>query len=364
MAQPIPPESSSTTKSPIDIPEGRTSDTLLHSGHSVTQNRINETVTKPTYASLVNPDEGTALEFIPVADINGVKCAKVELEDIEEEVNYWQNAVICCVLGANPPISVMEGFVKRIWREFPINKVLLVKKGLYLIRFEDYQDTLKVIQQGFYLFDQKPFIVKPWTPEMEINTEAISSLPIWVRFPELDIKYWGLQSLSKIGSMLGIPLKTDRFTKDKMMLRYARLLIEMPLDGQFPEFLEFANEKGVLIRQKIQYEWIPIKCTYCRMFGHPLEDCRKKNPQRMEWRVRTNHTQPDQPAQQISTDTEEGEGGFQQVTRHVTRRGGDRTGDSAIEANHTNPFNTLRDEIINTGNVGQKEGHRGLSPNG
>ena len=199
---------------------------------------------------------------------------------------------------------------------------------------------------------------------MEINTEAISSLPIWVRFPELDIKYWGLQSLSKIGSMLGIPLKTDRFTKDKMMLRYARLLIEMPLDGQFPEFLEFANEKGVLIRQKIQYEWIPIKCTYCRMFGHPLEDCRKKNPQRMEWRVRTNLTQPDQPAQQTSTDPQEGEGGFQHVTRHVTRRGEDRTGDSAIEVNHTNPFNTLRDEIINNGNVGQKEGYRGLSPNG
>ena len=144
---------------------------------------------RPSYASLVDPDDGTALEFFPVSEINGVKCAKVELTDIEEEVNYWKNAVLCCVLGANPPVTVIKGFVKSIWNGYAINKVLLVKKGIYIVRFEDYQDALTVIQKGFYLFDQKPFIVKPWTPEMEINIEAITSLPIWVRFPQLDIKY-------------------------------------------------------------------------------------------------------------------------------------------------------------------------------
>ena len=41
-----------------------------------------------TYAFLVDLEEGTALEFILVPEINGVKCAKVENEDIEEEVNY------------------------------------------------------------------------------------------------------------------------------------------------------------------------------------------------------------------------------------------------------------------------------------
>jgi len=145
---------------------------------------------------------------------------------------------------------------------------------------------------------------------MEINTEAITSLPIWVRFPELDIKYWGLHSLSKIGSMLGIPLKTDGFTKDKMMLRYARMRVEMSLEGQFPEFIEFPNEKRVLIRQMVHYKWLPIKCTYYKMFGHSLEDCRKKDPQRKEWRVRIAPAQQDQPAQQSSIDPHEGEEGF------------------------------------------------------
>ncbi|KAJ8420205.1 hypothetical protein Cgig2_021782 [Carnegiea gigantea] len=113
----------------------------------------------PSYASMVDPNEGTALEFIPATDINGTKCAKLVDKD---------NAVICCVLGANPPYEVIDGF--------SIDKVLLIKKGLYLVR-------------------------------------------------------------------------------------------------------------DMIIRQRIVYEWRPIKCTHYKMFGHAHEECRKKVNQRHEWRA-------------------------------------------------------------------------------
>ncbi|KAJ8419500.1 hypothetical protein Cgig2_026412 [Carnegiea gigantea] len=181
-----------------------------------------------TYASLVNPDEGTTLEFIPVLEINGVKCAKVDFQDIEDEVNYWQSAVICCVLGANPPITVIEGYVKCIWKDYAINKVVLVKKGLYLVRFEDYQDTLKVIQKGFYLFDQKPFIVKAWIAEMETNTEAIASLPIWVQFPELDIKLFLHQQPTGTVGFLEIKVKKDNMTQPQGLSDHSPISLDFP----------------------------------------------------------------------------------------------------------------------------------------
>lgn len=92
---------------------------------------------------------------------------------------------------------------------------------------------------------------------MDLNTEAISSLPMWVQF------LWGLASLSKIGSILGIPLKTDKYTKEKTFLKYAKVLIDIPLDREFPEYLEFINEHGVLTRQSVIYEWKPTRCDYC-----------------------------------------------------------------------------------------------------
>ena len=92
--------------------------------------------------------------------------------------------------------------------------------------------------------------------------------------------------------MLGIPLRTDKYRKGKTMLKYARMLVEMHIDGPFPEFIEFANEKDVLLRQKVQYEWLPIKCTYCKMFEHTQELCKKKNTARKEWRIKTQEHTP------------------------------------------------------------------------
>ena len=115
-----------------------------------------------------------------------------------------------------------------------------------------------MVQRGIYFFDNKPFMVKPWNSEMQINTEAITLLPIWVQFPELDIKYWGIESLSRIGSLLGIPIITDKYTKEKTMLQYACLLIEVSLEGPYPNYVEFVNDFNVVVRQKVKFEWMTV----------------------------------------------------------------------------------------------------------
>ena len=153
---------------------------------------------------------------------------------------------------------------------------------MFLVQFKRLEDQLQAINKGVYYF--APFIVKLWNTEMEIYTEEIASLPIWVQLPSLDIKYWGNASLSKIGNVLGIPLKTDKYTRDKSMLKYARVLIDIPLNGGFPDHIDFANDKGVMVRQAVAYEWQPIKCSHCSMFSHVVDQCRKKQPIRQEWR--------------------------------------------------------------------------------
>ncbi|KAJ8421327.1 hypothetical protein Cgig2_012819 [Carnegiea gigantea] len=108
-------------------------------------------------------------------------------------------------------------------------------------------DQAAVVQRGVYFFDNKPFIVKPWREDLNLNTENLATLPVWVRFPYLEVKYWGPDSLSKLGSLLGIPIKIDKFTRDKTILKYARLLIEMKLQDNFPEYIDFVNEHDMVI---------------------------------------------------------------------------------------------------------------------
>ena len=103
--------------------------------------------------------------------------AKIETEDVALEIEYWQSAVICPVLGANPPLEVVEGFFRRIWKTLAIDKICLVKRGVFLVRFTNLGDQLSVVQKGVYYFDKKPVIVRAWNPKLDLNTEVIVSLP-------------------------------------------------------------------------------------------------------------------------------------------------------------------------------------------
>ena len=64
------------------------------------------------------------------------KIVKIELSDIEDEIKYWESAVVCFVVGANPPLHVMDGFVRRIWRDLEIDTVGMIDKGVYLVRMK------------------------------------------------------------------------------------------------------------------------------------------------------------------------------------------------------------------------------------
>lgn len=246
-----------------------------------------ETPRKPisSYAALVNPDEGEALSYMQAPLLNGKPCPRIEFEDVKPEIEHWQTAVFCRVLGANPPLEIIDRYVRKIWAHLEIDKVCLVKSGLFLVRFAQLEHQLEVVSKGVFYFAQKPFIVKPWNEDWELDTDDIDSLPIWIQLPGLDLKFWNKSCLSKITSCLGLPLKSDKYTRDRTMLRYARILVDIPLNSEFPEFIEFVNDKGVLERQAVMYEWKPIKCSGCQMYGHQLEHCKKRAPARKEWRV-------------------------------------------------------------------------------
>ncbi|KAJ8431637.1 hypothetical protein Cgig2_001960 [Carnegiea gigantea] len=184
----------------------------------------------------------------------------------------------------------MKGFLKRIWANYEIDRILCFPGSLCSTPGQNCCE-----KRGFYFFDSKPMLVKGWNPTMDLQTEIIRSLPIWIQLHALEIKYWGIESLSKTGSILGIPLKTDKFTKDKPVIRYARLLVEMQIEGPFPEHIEFFNEDGVLLRQQVTYEWIPSKYTHCAMLGHTEDVCKKKGVIRTEWRRIQPLRAPSQP---------------------------------------------------------------------
>lgn len=53
----------------------------------------------------------------------------------------------------------MEGFIRRVWGKLGIDKVVIVVKGIFLVRFMSFEFRSKVLDEGILMFDKKLIIV-------------------------------------------------------------------------------------------------------------------------------------------------------------------------------------------------------------
>ena len=92
---------------------------------------------------------------------------------------------------------------------------------------------------------------------------------------------------------------------DRVCLSYARLLTNTPLEGPFPEFMDYMTDNGLVTRRRVKYEWLPLKGNHFKMFGHLETECGKKKTSGQEWRpVTSNNQDTEQRPLQQPLDTE------------------------------------------------------------
>ncbi|XP_074283590.1 uncharacterized protein LOC141608133 [Silene latifolia] len=204
-----------------------------------------------------------------------VSSLQLTNSDVDAELKYWSTAVYCYVLGANPPWKVIDGFVKRIWGYTDYEKLSFHSNGIFVVRFKTEEMKLRVLQAGPIFFDNKPVVVKEWTPTTNLIKEAVDKVPIWIRFYGLLMKFWG-NALNKIVSLVGVPVRCDSNTQLKTFLGYARVMVEVKVGDVLPDVVEFDDEMDVHHRQIVHYEWKPVICTECKIMGHIARDCRRK----------------------------------------------------------------------------------------
>ncbi|KAL9235733.1 hypothetical protein vseg_010472 [Gypsophila vaccaria] len=201
---------------------------------------------------------------------------KLIAEDVEGELSYWKTAVVCYILGANPPFSVISGFVRRIWGKHGFDNISYLPNGLFIVHFPTIEAQQLVLNGGFHFFDNKPLILKAWSSDLPLTKQAVSTVPVWIRLRGLELKYWGQTCLKKFAGEIGEFVRPDEYTRVKSHLEYARILVEMEMNKELKYDIEFVDEMDTEKRISVEYEWLPISCKGCGGFGHASSDCRKK----------------------------------------------------------------------------------------
>lgn len=76
---------------------------------------------------------------------------KIEMNDIQDEFDFSNYSIVCYVVGANPPLSVLEGFVNRVWRNVNVDKVAVIRNGVYIVKFTTMECRDKMIAGHYFL---------------------------------------------------------------------------------------------------------------------------------------------------------------------------------------------------------------------
>lgn len=145
------------------------------------------------------------------------------MEDVQSEVNFWNSSVICFVVGANPPSWVMEGFIRRISRNYGVDKVAMLKNRVCIVRFSSMEKEL-VLNESHPIFYNKPMIVIAWGQDMDITKDQIDVIPTRIQL-RLDFKYWSERCLAKSVGPIRKFLSVDGATSKREKLQYVRVLI-------------------------------------------------------------------------------------------------------------------------------------------
>lgn len=81
-----------------------------------------------------------------------------------------------------------------------------------------------------------------------------------VKFPRRPLGYWPTETLSKLASIVGKPIYTDRIIADMERISFPRVLIETDISQPFSD--------SIKIHKTISDDWRPKYCSDCMRFGH------------------------------------------------------------------------------------------------
>lgn len=61
---------------------------------------------------------------------------------------------------------------------------------------------------------------------------------------------------------------------------FARVLVEVKLEHTLLDVIFFENERGIIMEQRIEYEWRPLLCSECKNCGHTVDNYRATHNKR------------------------------------------------------------------------------------
>ena len=220
--------------------------------------------------------------FTPAGNGVDVYLSKKSVSAVNDRYN---NTVYGFFLGKRVAYPVVENYVKNTWSKFGLIKSMMIK-DMFFFKFGSKNGMEAMLETGPWFIRNVPLILNQWTPDANIMKVDVSNIPVWVKLHDVPITAFTEDGLSAIATKLGNPLMLDSYTAAMCTdswgrASYARAMVELRADAELRDTIvvavpKLSGEGFTTTTIHVEYEWTPLRCSSCQVFGHVFDECPKK----------------------------------------------------------------------------------------
>ena len=124
----------------------------------------------------------------------------------------WQKALIIKTFGKRMTFSFLVERVRKMWSPCGGMDCIDLGYDYYPVKFELAEDVDSILKGGPWFIGQQFPAIRQWEPEFKASRTTLSSVAVWIRFPELPMEFYESSALKKIGRAIGPILRIDSHT--------------------------------------------------------------------------------------------------------------------------------------------------------
>nr|XP_011457337.1 PREDICTED: uncharacterized protein LOC105349398 [Fragaria vesca subsp. vesca] len=213
-----------------------------------------------------------------ITQISAADCTVCELErgpsiqfseKVEEDLcKPWHNTIVLKPLGRTMSYNFLHQRLTSRWNLEGPWFLIDIPNDFFLVKFVMKEDMESVLTGGPLMIAGQYVAMQRWKSDFDAANHRVTHLAVWVRIVGLDIRYFKLDSLTQIGSLLGETVKVDLHTAAQARGKYARICVELDLNKPLRAELQVKSTW-----YRIEYECMPTFCYSCGIVGHTKVNC-------------------------------------------------------------------------------------------
>ncbi|KAJ0814120.1 putative transcription factor interactor and regulator CCHC(Zn) family [Helianthus annuus] len=229
--------------------------------------------------------EVTKVNFRPMETLEKMEGIDVVIP-ISSVNDRFANTLYGYFLGKRLAFPVVDYFVKNAWAKYGLTRMMMNSKGFFFFKFKTKRSMEQLLEDGPWTIRNVPIILNEWTPSTTLVKEDITAIPLWVKMHDIPLTAFTEDGLSLLASKIGVPKMLDSYTSTMCAeswgrSSFARALIEVNAGDDLKRSIKIVvpslEGNGYSKAEiKVEYDWEPLKCSTCCVFGHDVNECPKK----------------------------------------------------------------------------------------